>query len=179
MYAPRGLRSSRDLIRKGIYDQHSGLMKITTHLDYTSRCKTTAGINWSSRWTHRVSIMNTRPGEIASRHLLEVQQWSHVETQIIHKLGFNQNYYMFAPIFLTKIIMCSKFHWTMFFNHKCFHMRSRVDTRAHTQHLSGCMYGGRVGFSNKALPKVVGMTNDLWLISKHSYLILYNLYLSS
>jgi len=33
----------------------------------------------------------------------------HVETLIIYKLGFNQNYYTFALILLTKIVMCSKF----------------------------------------------------------------------
>ena len=34
----------------------------------------------------------------------------HVETLIIYKLGFNQNYYTFALILLIKIVLCSKFH---------------------------------------------------------------------
>jgi len=35
---------------------------------------------------------------------------AHVETLIIHKLGFNQNYYTFALISLIKIVLCSEFH---------------------------------------------------------------------
>ena len=34
---------------------------------------------------------------------------SHVETLIIYKLGFSQNYYTFAFILLTQIVLCSKF----------------------------------------------------------------------
>ena len=35
---------------------------------------------------------------------------SHVETHIIDKLDFNQNYYTFAVTLLIKIVLCSKFH---------------------------------------------------------------------
>jgi len=35
--------------------------------------------------------------------------WGAVQTLIIHKLGFNQNYYTFTLILLIKIVMCSKF----------------------------------------------------------------------
>ena len=34
---------------------------------------------------------------------------SHMQTRIIYKLGFNQNYYTFTLILLIKIVMCSKF----------------------------------------------------------------------
>ena len=39
-------------------------MKMTTHLDYISHCKTASGTNWSSRWTYRVFMKNTRRDEI-------------------------------------------------------------------------------------------------------------------
>ena len=35
---------------------------------------------------------------------------SHVETLVIYKLGFNQNYYTFASILLRKIALCRKYH---------------------------------------------------------------------
>jgi len=34
----------------------------------------------------------------------------HVETLIIYKLGFKQNYYTFALILLIKIVLCSEFY---------------------------------------------------------------------
>ena len=34
----------------------------------------------------------------------------HLETLIIYKLGFNQNYYTFTSILLIKIVLCSNFH---------------------------------------------------------------------
>ena len=34
---------------------------------------------------------------------------THVETLMIYKLGFNQNYYTFTLILLIKIVLCSKF----------------------------------------------------------------------
>ena len=34
----------------------------------------------------------------------------HVATLIIHRLGFNQNYYTFSLILLIKIVLCCKFH---------------------------------------------------------------------
>ena len=42
------------LIRTSIYDKYSGSMKITTHLDRISHCKTASGTNWSNGWTYRV-----------------------------------------------------------------------------------------------------------------------------
>ena len=44
-------------------------------------------------------------------HQAYAEYWKkiHVETLIIHKLGFNQNYYTFSLILLTKIVPCSKF----------------------------------------------------------------------
>ena len=36
---------------------------------------------------------------------------SHMQTHIIYKLGFNQNYYTFTLILLIKIVVCSKFPW--------------------------------------------------------------------
>ena len=52
--------SRKDLIRTSIYDNYSGAMKITTHLNHISHCKSAAGTNWSNRWTYCVCIMNTR-----------------------------------------------------------------------------------------------------------------------
>jgi len=45
-----------DLIRTSIYDKSSGSIKITTHLDRISHCKTSSGTNWSNSWTCRVFI---------------------------------------------------------------------------------------------------------------------------
>ena len=53
-----------DLIAASILRKYSGSMKITTHLDYISHCKTASGTNWSSRWTYRVFSQNTRRDEI-------------------------------------------------------------------------------------------------------------------
>ena len=33
----------------------------------------------------------------------------HVGTNVIHKLGFNQNHYIFTLILLIKIVLCSEF----------------------------------------------------------------------
>ena len=33
----------------------------------------------------------------------------HMQTLVIYKLGFNQNYYTFTSILLIKIVLCSKF----------------------------------------------------------------------
>jgi hypothetical protein len=49
-----------DITRTSICDKYSGFMKITTHLDHISHCKTASGTNWSTGWTYRVFIMNTR-----------------------------------------------------------------------------------------------------------------------
>ena len=37
------------LIQTSIYDEYSGTMKITTHLDHISHCKTASGTNGSKR----------------------------------------------------------------------------------------------------------------------------------
>ena len=44
----------------------------------------------------------------AGRERVRMEQ-SHVETLIIHKLGFNQNHYTFTLILLMNIVMCRKF----------------------------------------------------------------------
>ena len=48
-----------DFIRTGIYDQYSGSMKISPHLEHTSRCQTAPGTDWSDRWTWQLLISNT------------------------------------------------------------------------------------------------------------------------
>jgi hypothetical protein len=48
---------------------------------------------------------------------------SHMQTLTIYELGFNQNYYTSALIFLINIVLCSKFPLTKFVNYKCFEMR--------------------------------------------------------
>ena len=49
---------------------------------------------------------------------------SHMQTLMIDKLGFEQNYYTSTLILLIKIVLCSKFPWTEFMNYKCFDMNS-------------------------------------------------------
>ena len=49
---------------------------------------------------------------------------SHVETLIICKLGFSQNYDTFALISLIKMDFCSKFRCTKFINHKLSTVKS-------------------------------------------------------
>ena len=41
-----------------------------------------------------------------------------------YRLGFNERYYTFAFILLIKIVLCSKFPWNKYINHKCFDMKS-------------------------------------------------------
>jgi hypothetical protein len=38
-----------DLVRAIFHDKHLGSTKITTHLDYIIRCKTTPGTNWLNK----------------------------------------------------------------------------------------------------------------------------------
>ena len=47
----------------------------------------------------------------------------HVQTLIIHKLGFNQNFFTFTLILLIKIFLCSKFPGTKFIDLKCFELK--------------------------------------------------------
>jgi len=61
--------------------------------------------------------------EVPDVLVLSAHDGFHMETLIIHKLGFNQNYYTFTLILRIKIFMCSKFPWTKFINYKCFVMR--------------------------------------------------------
>ena len=51
-----------------------------------------------------------------------LDEGTHMQTPVIHKLGFNQNYYTFAVALLLKIVMCCKFPWTKIINHKFFGM---------------------------------------------------------
>ena len=43
-----------------MYDEYWGSMKITTHLDHATYCKTAPNTDWSNRWTLRVFIINIR-----------------------------------------------------------------------------------------------------------------------
>ena len=57
--ARRRSNQSNNLIWTSFYDEHSGSMTITSHLDHISHCKTTvSGTTWSNRWTHRVHIID-------------------------------------------------------------------------------------------------------------------------
>ena len=47
----------------------------------------------------------------------------HLQTLIIYKLSFNQNYYMFTLIFLIEIVMSSKYPCTELIIYKCLNMR--------------------------------------------------------
>ena len=53
-----------DFIRTSVYDENSGSMKITTHLDHITHCRAAYGADWSNRWTYQVSIINTRHDQI-------------------------------------------------------------------------------------------------------------------
>jgi len=55
-------RSVADSIRTSIYDAYSASIKFTTHLHDISHCKRASGTDWSSRWTYREFIINTRRG---------------------------------------------------------------------------------------------------------------------
>ena len=49
-----------------MYNNYSGALKISTHLDHLNHCKTASGTNWLNRWTYRVSITNTHRDYIRS-----------------------------------------------------------------------------------------------------------------
>ena len=53
-----------NLIQMSMNDKHLGSMKMTTHLDHISRCKSASGTNQSSRRTYRVFFINTRRDQI-------------------------------------------------------------------------------------------------------------------
>ena len=60
-------------------------------------------------------------GEEARQHVpLRAVVWisCHIQTLVIYKLGFNQNYLTFAFELLSKIVLCSKFSWTKLVNHE-------------------------------------------------------------
>ena len=59
--------------------------------------------------------MRHRRAPVASRHT----QKFHMQTLIIYKLGFNQNYYTITLNSLIKIVRWSKFLWTQFRSYKC------------------------------------------------------------
>ena len=42
----------------------------------------------------------------------------HMQTLVIYKVGFIQNYYTFGLILLRKIVLCNKFPETKFINYK-------------------------------------------------------------
>ena len=78
----------------------------------------------------------------------------HVQTLIIYKLGFNQNYHTFDLKLLIQIVLCTKFPWTKFINYKCFDMRLPL-TRAlargskdNCQEMAGTLM---MGFGGKLL----------------------------
>ena len=61
-----------DFVRTSTSGKHSDSVKIITHLDHISHCKTASGRNRSNRRTYRVSIMNARCVEILgapSKHI--------------------------------------------------------------------------------------------------------------
>ena len=70
---------SPNLIPMTIYHKYSGSMKITTHLDDISHCKTTYGTSWGNGWAHRVFVTNTRRDEIpmSSRNEGLLERLSH------------------------------------------------------------------------------------------------------
>ena len=61
-----GNSDGANLIRMSIADEHSGSIKITTHLDRTSHCKTASSTNWSNRWTYGVFVINHCRDEVRS-----------------------------------------------------------------------------------------------------------------
>ena len=51
----------------------------------------------------------------------------HMQTIIIYKLGFDQDYFTFTLILVINIVPCSEFPWTDFMNYNCFQSRSPRD----------------------------------------------------
>jgi len=51
------------------------------------------------------------------RILAWLQKQFHVETLMVYKLGFNQNYFTFSLILLIKLVLCGNFPRTMFINY--------------------------------------------------------------
>ena len=81
-------------------------MKITTHLDYISHCKTASGTNWSCRWTYRVfgreppvfvhgaGLARGASAVLSVPRLdraAQVSARAHMQTLIIYKLDLYQN----------------------------------------------------------------------------------------
>ena len=60
-----------------------------------------------------------------------------MQTLMIYKLGFNQNYYTFTFLLLTKIVLCGEFPCTKFLNYKCFGVRSSNNV---TMIVSACLH---------------------------------------
>ena len=59
------LKPEGEIIRKSMYDKNSGSVKITTHLEHISGCKTASGTNCSKIWNYRVFIINTHRDQTA------------------------------------------------------------------------------------------------------------------
>ena len=58
-----------------------------------------------------------------------VQEKSHMQTLILYKLSFNQNYFMSTLVVLINIDMCGKFPWTESINYECFDFKKSPCTR--------------------------------------------------
>ena len=55
--------------------------------------------------------------------------WFHMQTIIICKLGFNQNYNTFTLVLLTNMDVCGKFPWTKFINYEAGEVRALMKVR--------------------------------------------------
>ena len=80
---------TRNLIRVSIHEKISGSIKVTTHLNHISHCKTYYGKRWSNRWTYQVSLMNAvrdsiTKSDIASR-ASKCRAWSIHDESLIMK----------------------------------------------------------------------------------------------
>ena len=80
-----------------MYDKNSGEKKIATHLEHIFRCKTTAGTNWSNRWTNRIFIINIRRDEIANQaEEMKAAAGKIVDDKGDHATTFFSNYYFYC-----------------------------------------------------------------------------------
>jgi hypothetical protein len=68
----------------------------------------------------RVDILGRQNPTTCSTNQRHQNSKFHMQTFLIYKAGFNQNYCTFALNLLMKIVLCSQFHWTKLMDHKCF-----------------------------------------------------------
>ena len=69
-------------------------------------------VTFVARFFYLILFLCLTPGEVAAAGGGGAEEGPGALRQIFHiyKFGFNQDYYTFALILLTKIVVCSQFH---------------------------------------------------------------------